>query len=168
MHNFQPFDATTLDINPFRIFEKDWGVLTAMAGGKVNAMTVSWGGMGVIWGKKVATIYVRESRYTKELIDKSDVFSITFFDEKYRSMLKYLGAASGRDENKIKTAGMKVNLHKEIPFIDEGNFAIVCKKMAAVPMPKETFTDASIDEQFYADGDYHTMYIGEIVEFLAR
>ncbi len=168
MHSFQPLDPDALEINPFKMFEKDWALLTAMADGKVNTMTVAWGGIGIMWGKKVVNIYVRESRYTKELIDKSQVFSLTFFDEKYRSALKYLGTASGRDEDKIKTAGMKVNLHKEIPFIDEGNFAIVCKKLAKVPMPKETFEDGSIDATFYADHDYHTMYIGEIQEVLAR
>ena len=168
MHSFQPFDVTQLDINPFTLISEDWGVLTAMADGKCNSMTISWGGMGVLWGKNVVTVYVRESRFTKELLDKSDSFSITFLKENQRNLLKYLGSVSGRDEDKYKTAKVKINLHNGVPFLDEGYFAVIAKKLAAYPMPKDGFIAPDIDSEWYPNDDYHTMYIGEITEFMAR
>ena len=167
MHQFQPFGVENLDVNTFKIIG-DGGVLTTMADGKCNSMTVSWGGMGVLWGKNVVTVYVRESRFTKEIIDKSDSFSLTFLDKSDKNLLKYLGAVSGRDEDKYKNAKIKINLHKGVPFLDAGRFVIVCKKLASYPLGKEGFVDEAIDSEYYKDGDYHTMYIGEVTEFLAR
>ncbi len=168
MHTFQPYPIDTVEINPFELVGKRWGAVTAEKDGKANAMTVSWGGMGCLWNKNVATVYIRESRYTKEFLDGSDIFSVTFFEEKYRSSLKYLGAVSGRDEDKIKNARLNVNYYRGIPFIDEGNFVLILRKIATVPMDESVFYDPNIKKNFYADGDMHTQYIGEVLELLAR
>lgn len=143
-------------------------LITAKHNDKINAMTASWGGVGVLWGKNTTFIFVRDSRYTKELIDESDYFSLTFFDNSYKSAMKYFGMVSGRKEDKIKTANMNVNYYEEIPFIDEGNFVICCRKMSATPILPEQFLDHEIEEKWYADGDLHTMYVGEILQILAR
>lgn len=143
-------------------------LITAKHDDKINAMTASWGGVGVLWGKNTTFIFVRDSRYTKELIDESDYFSLTFFDNSYKSAMKYFGMVSGRKEDKIKTANMNVNYYEEIPFIDEGNFVICCRKMSATPILPEQFLDHEIEEKWYADGDLHTMYVGEILQILAR
>lgn len=52
MHTFQPYPIDMLELNPFTRIGKDWAVLTAGNKEKLNAMTVSWGGLGVLWGKK--------------------------------------------------------------------------------------------------------------------
>jgi hypothetical protein len=39
-----------------------WMLITAGRDGRYNTMTASWGGMGVLWGRNVATIYVRPQR----------------------------------------------------------------------------------------------------------
>lgn len=168
MHTFQPYPIQTIEINPFTLIGKNWGAISAEKDGKFNTMTASWGGLGVLWGKNVATIYVRDSRYTKEFIDASDYFSITFFDNKYHSSLKYLGMVSGRDEDKLAGARLHINHHMDVPFIDEGNFVIICKKMAQQKMTSDIFCDPNIDSTFHKDKDYHTMYIGEIIDLLAR
>ncbi|MBP5305227.1 MAG: flavin reductase family protein, partial [Lachnospiraceae bacterium] len=53
---------------------------------KANAMTAGWGGMGVIWGKNVVFVFVRESRYTRELMDKYDTFSVNFLGDNKKSI----------------------------------------------------------------------------------
>ncbi len=83
-------------------------------------MTASWGGVGVLWGKNTAFIFVRDSRYTKELIDKGSYFSLTFFESSYKSALKYFGMVSGRTEDKIRNAKMNVGYFEEIPYITAG------------------------------------------------
>lgn len=168
MHTFQPYPIDLIEFDPFTKIGKDWMLITAGNKDKINAMTASWGGVGVLWGKNTAFIFVRDSRYTKELIDQSDHFSLTFFDSSYKSALKYFGMVTGRKEDKIKTAKMNVNYYEDIPFIDEGNFVICCRKMSATPILPEHFLDSEIQEKWYADGDLHTMYVGEILQILAR
>ncbi len=168
MHTFQPYPIDLIEFDPFTKIGNDWMLITAKHDDKINAMTASWGGVGVLWGKNTTFIFVRDSRYTKELIDESDYFSLTFFDNSYKSAMKYFGMVSGRKEDKIKTANMNVNYYEEIPFIDEGNFVICCRKMSATPILPEQFLDHEIEEKWYADGDLHTMYVGEILQILAR
>ncbi len=173
MHVFQPIDANDLEINPFELYGKHWGAVTAMNGKKVNAMTIAWGGMGVLWGVNTATIYVRQTRYTKEFLDASDTFSISFFNDTYKGALKYLGQVSGRDEDKIKNARLHVNLQDETPFIDEANFVLICKKLYCLDLPTDHFTEGGdgMAEKFYSDedaGNIHTMYIGQILTMMAR
>ena len=43
-------------------------LLTTAADGKVNTMTIGWGTIGVDWSRPVFIAYVRESRYTKEML----------------------------------------------------------------------------------------------------
>ncbi len=168
MHTFQPYPIDLLDINPFTKIGKEWALLTAGTKSKCNTMTVSWGGVGVIWNKNVVYVFVRESRYTKEFMDNGEFFSLSFFDQKYRSALSYCGAASGRDENKFEKAGLTPAVRHSIPYPDEANLVFLCHKMAAVPMGEDTLLDKSIMPKFYGDADMHTMYVGEIIEVMAR
>ena len=168
MHSFQPYPIDLLEMNPFTKIGKEWMLITAGDEQKANTMTASWGGIGVLWGKNVVYIFVRETRYTKEFIDKGDTFSLTFLDESYKSALKYMGAVSGRDENKIDNAKMHVDYCQHTPYIDEGNFVLICKKMSATSITPDQFIDPEIKDKWYADNNLHTMYIGEIVEVLAR
>lgn len=152
--------------NAFDKIGKQWMLITAADGEKVNAMTASWGGIGVIWGKNVAYIFVRESRYTKEFIDKSDKLSLGFFGEDKKQMLGYMGKVSGRDEDKIEKAGLTVEMKDGIPVFKEAEETLLCRKMYAGPISKECFIDSEIDEKWYADKDYHTMYIVEILDIV--
>ncbi len=64
-------------------------------------------------------------------------------------------------------AGLTWNYKHSIPFIDEGDFILLCNKMAAMKITKDSFLLPEI-EKWYQDGDMHTMYVGEIIEVLAR
>ncbi len=102
-------------------------------------MTVSWGGVGVLWGKNVAFIFVRDSRYTKEFIDANEFFSITFLSGQYRDALNYCGSHSGRDEDKFAAAGLTLATRHNIPYLDEGNFVLLCEKMSATRITEDSF-----------------------------
>lgn len=168
MHNFQKVNFDQMEINPFKLIGKDWMLVTAGNEEKANTMTASWGGVGVMWGKNVVYVFIRESRFTKEFIDREGTFSLSFPEEKYRKEMKFLGAVSGRDEDKIKEAGVHVGYYEGVPYIDEGNMVMICRVMSQTPIKKEEFIDASIDGTWYASGDYHKMYIAEITDILAR
>lgn len=168
MHTFQPYPIDVLEMNPFTKIGKEWALVTAGNKSKCNTMTVSWGGVGVLWGKNVVYIFIRDSRYTKEFIDNGDFFSISFLDNAYRDALNYCGAHSGRDVDKFEEAGLTPAFRHSIPYPDEANFVILCKKMATVPITEDSFVDPSISKKWYADGDMHTMYVGEIIDMMAR
>ena len=87
MHTFQPIPVDMLDMNPFTKIGKEWALLTAGNKQESNTMTISWGGVGVLWGKNVVYVFVRDSRYTKELIDAGDFFSLTFVSDQMREIL---------------------------------------------------------------------------------
>ena len=148
----------------FERIGKQWMLITACDGDKVNAMTASWGGLGVMWVKNVAYIFVRESRYTKEFIDKSDTLSLAFFGEDKKQMMGYMGKVSGRDEDKIAAAGLTVTMKNGIPVFEEASQTLLCRKMYAGPISPEHFCDSEIDSKWYADKNYHTMYIVEILD----
>lgn len=168
MHSFQPLPAETIEFDPFTSIGKDWALVSAERDGKVNTMTIAWGGVGVLWNRNVAMVFIRDSRYTKEFIDHADGFSVTFFSGKEKNALQYLGRVSGRTEDKIKNTGFTVDYADGIPYIDEGNFVLVCRKIAVTRLEDDSFLDPEIKTQFYKDEDYHNLYIGEIVEFLGR
>ncbi|MBR1741224.1 MAG: flavin reductase [Lachnospiraceae bacterium] len=168
MHSFQPFDFEQLEINPFQMIGKDWMLVTAGNEEKANTMTASWGGMGVMWGKNVVFVFIRESRYTKEFIEREQKFSLSFPDGKYRREMKFLGAVSGRTEDKISEAGVHLGYMDGVPYIDEGRMIFVCQCLSKTEIKEEDYLDDSIGRSFYADGDYHTMYIAEILGMYAR
>lgn len=168
MHTFQPYPIDLMEMNPFTKIGKEWMLITAGDEKKANTMTASWGGVGVLWGKNVVYIFVRDTRYTKEFIDNGETFSLTFLDSSNKGALKYLGAVSGRDENKIENARMHLDYCKDTPYIDEGNLVFICRKLSATKMTPDQFIDSSIESSWYADGNLHTMYVGEILEVLAR
>lgn len=169
MHTFQPYPVDLVEFNPFNQIGKNWALISAGNKADYNTMTVSWGGLGVIWNKNVAYIFIRESRHTKHLIDEGDFFTVAFMDEKYREAMNYCGSHSGRDTaDKFSDSGLTAAFKFGIPYPDEANFVILCRKMAAVPIDKDSFIDSDIEPKFYPEGDFHTMYIGEVIEIMAR
>ncbi len=150
----------------FRMIGKDWMLVAAQKDGKVNAMTASWGGFGVMWGKNVAFVVIRPQRYTKEFVDAAETFSLSFLKDSYRSELNYFGTVSGRDEDKIQKAGFRVAHQGATPFFEEAETVIVCKKLFAQPYDPSCFIDGSVDAQWYPQKDYHTLYVAEVQEIL--
>ena len=169
MHTFQPYPIDMLNMNPFTKIGKEWALISAGDKNKCNTMAVSWGGVGVLWGKNVVYIFIRDSRYTKEFIDNGEFFSMSFFNEKYRDALSYCGKESGRNvDDKFKGAGLTPAFRHNIPYPDEANLVLLCRKMAAVPITEDTFVDPQIMPKWYSDNDMHVMYVGEIIEAVAR
>ena len=168
-HSFQDMSIDYFECNPFNTIGQDWFAIMAGDENGSNAMTAGWGGMGVMWGKNVFFVVVRRSRYTHEFLDKHDRFSITFFpDKKGRMLLKYLGSVSGRDEDKVKNSRTTIDYDDGVPFLDEGKIVFICKKMYRGAIDPEDFLDSAIDAEWYKDGDYHDLYIGEVEKFMAR
>lgn len=154
--------------NSFNLIGNDWLLLTAEKEGKVNTMTASWGGLGILWNKKVAYIFIRPQRYTKEFVDSADRLSISVLPNDYRKELGYLGRVSGRDEDKISKANLTVKEYEDVPYFEEARLTMICKKLYAQELKEECFIDKEIIDKCYPQKDYHTMYVVEIEKILEK
>ena len=154
--------------NAFEMIGKDWLLITAEKDGKVNTMTASWGGVGVLWNKKVAYIFIRPQRYTKEFVDFSDRLSVCVLPNSYRKELAYLGNVSGKDEDKISNANLKVQKYEDVPYFDEARLTLICRKLYAQDLKEECFIEKDIIDKWYPEKDYHTMYVVEIENILSE
>jgi len=146
-------------------------LLTTKAGDTVNTMTIGWGKLGIEWNRPVFIAYVRETRYTKQLLEESGAFTVNIpYGDFDSSVLGYCGSKSGRDTDKIRDMGFTLvdSDNIQVPGIQELPLTLECRviyqqkqDLASLPQP--------VIDRFYPvlneDGfqDYHIAYYGEIV-----
>lgn len=151
--------------NIFDQYDKKWALLTAGDKDKFNTMTISWGGLGTLWNKPVATVYVRTSRYTNEFMKDNDYFTVSFYPEECKKVLGVLGSKSGRDMDKIHESGLTPKEVENGVTFAEAEVTLVCKKMICQRLEPTNMTP-EIAKQFYENEAEHDMYVGEVVAIL--
>lgn len=161
--SFTKINIDKQSFNPFDLIGKQWMLISAGTEEKWNTMTASWGGVGVIWGKPSATCYIRHSRYTKEFVDNSEYFTLSFLRDGYRDALSVLGSKSGRDMDKMHDSGLTPTFVDDQPTFAEAELVLVCRKRCKSEIAPEDILQQETLDKWYGDKDYHTMYIGEIV-----
>ncbi|MDR1927271.1 MAG: flavin reductase [Oscillospiraceae bacterium] len=162
---FERINIRDIKESPVKRIADDWALLSAGTAEQWNAMTVSWGGIGEIWGFDAAFVFVRPQRYTKEFIDASPYFTLSFFGERKgaaQEILSLCGKKSGRDCDKMAEAGLTPQCEGAAVWPKEAELALICRKAAAQVLDPKGFIDARIAGN-YSDRDYHTMYVGEIL-----
>lgn len=159
---FVEIDPKDLQFNPFEMIGDDWMLVTAGNDSAFNTMTASWGQLGVLWGRSVATCYIRPQRYTKELVDQSNDFTLSFFGEEQRHALEVCGNTSGRDSDKVLACGLTpIQVDGSMSF-EEAQLVIVCHKLYAQQLEKDCFVVPEVFDEAYPKNDLHTMYVGSI------
>ncbi len=144
-----------------------WALVSAGNELSWNTMTVSWGALGELWGKDVAFVFIRPQRYTYEFFEREELFTVSFFAEEHREILKICGAKSGRDCNKAQLTGLKAEFSQGAPCFEQAQYTLVCRKVAAQDLDPAGFIDENIEKN-YANKDYHRMYVGEILKVLKK
>lgn len=153
----------------FERIDKGWMLITAGTEEKCNTMTASWGGLGVLWSRNVATIYVRPERYTYEFVEREDFFTLSFLGDEYRDVLAKCGSVSGRDINKIEECSLTVKKSEAGGiYFDQAELVLVCKKNYYQDLDLSHVMGLDPGNYYGARGGVHRMYIGEIVETLVR
>lgn len=145
-------------------------LLTTKAHGQVNTMVIGWGTLGVEWGKHIFTVFVRESRLTKQLLDENPEFTINVpLAAMDPEVLRVCGRESGRDVDKIKKLGLTLEapLTGSVPGIRELPLTLECKVIYRQDQDPAAIAPEN-DQRYYAkgtsnEGDYHTAYYGQVM-----
>ena len=163
----------------FDLFHKQWALVTTGNMECFNSCTVGWGSLGTLWtrpGKSgaVITVYLYPTRYTCELLKSNELFTVSFFPEKYRKNLWYMGSHSGRDVDKPSATGLTpVQIGESVTY-EEANLTFLCKKIYQHQMAKDDII-SEVQEYYKADpktyppdghGEWqtHWLFIGEVLE----
>lgn len=164
-------ERTSIDVKDFttriaHLFDNEWLLLTSgdYSAGKFNAMTISWGSMGFIWGRPFTQVVVRPSRHTFGFINQYDTFTLCAFGAEYKKALGLLGSKSGRDGDKIAESGLtpQAAVVAAAPAYAQAKLVIECRKLYWQDMDPSHFLLPEIDEN-YGGTDYHRIFFGEIL-----
>ena len=131
--------------------------------GRVNAMTASWGAMGVLWNKNICICFVRPQRHTYSLLENENRFSIAFLGGERRDAVALCGRESGRDCDKLEKCGFTVGELDGVSVINEAHTLLICKKLYEDDLKEGCFLDKALLSN-YAALDYHRFYVCEIEE----
>ena len=156
--------------SPFERIGKGWMLITAGNAGDWNTMTASWGGLGVLWGRDVAFIFIRPCRLSFDFVNAASLFSLSFFYESHRKALNICGEKSGRDIDKASVTGLTPILFEDSGAVGfkEAREIMICRKLYTHDLNPAGFLDAPAIEIHYPLKDYHRMYIGEITGLKTR
>lgn len=166
---FRSIKPEELRDNPFSMIGDDWMLITGVKpDGSFNPMTASWGGLGVLWHKPVCTVYIRPQRFTHEFAEEGNHISLTFFPPERKDTLAYCGRASGRNVDKVKECGLTPVRKNGHVYYEEARLVLLCRKLYVDSIKPGGFLETEPREHYYPENDYHTVYICEIEEVLAK
>ena len=163
MEGFRKISPEELEGNFIKKISKEWMLITAGNKDKFNMMTASWGGIGVLYNKPVAICFINPARYTYQIMESGDTYTLTFYPEQYRNALQYCGTKSGRDEDKVKGSGLvPVEVETGAMAFEQANIIIECRKLVSQSMSLDAINNPE-ERNKRATSAMHKMYIGEIV-----
>jgi flavin reductase (DIM6/NTAB) family NADH-FMN oxidoreductase RutF len=99
---FRQISPEEIRDNVFTLVGKVFPVITAGKEDHYNSMTASGGGLGLLLKKLTTWCIIREDRYTLELIQKEQTYTLAYFPNEYKEQVLFLGSKSGRNSEKMK------------------------------------------------------------------
>ncbi len=163
LQGFKQLDPKQIPGNIIKMLTDDWMLVTAGNDSRFNMMTASWGGLGNLYDKPVAFCFINPSRYTYQLMETGDTYTLSFYTEAYRDALKYCGSTSGKNSDKIKGSGLTpITTPSGAKSFSEAWLIIECKKLVSQQLTWESVKDEKIREE-WSKSQFHKMYIGEIL-----
>ncbi len=166
---FKEIDIEDYEMKPFDLIKNDWLVLSSGNDELgYNSMTINWGHVGSIWGKKTGRdtflVYVRPQRYTHDLIEKTGKFTVSRLKPEFKKAHGVFGGKSGHNEDKVNASGLKPIIENESLYYEEANLVFDCEVIYKQDLKEENFVVKYIIEENYPNKDFHTMYVGKIIK----
>lgn len=158
-------DIKTLSANAVELIGKQWMLISAGTPDHFNCMTASWGGLGFLWNRPVAFVFVRPNRHTRAFIDSNPALTLSFMPEKYRQDLIFCGRHSGRDVDKMAETSLEpIATAEGSVAMQDADVVLHCRKMFRTSLQQADFIDWSeVCPSCYAeDNPLHILYICEI------
>lgn len=160
----KPIDIKTFEANAIKLIGEDWMLVCSGTQDNCNMMTASWGTLGVLWNKPVATIFVRPQRHTATYLENNDCFTLNFLHPQFKDILNFCGSRSGRDCNKARETGLvTIAGVSNTCYFEQSKLVLTCRKLYFNDIDPKNFIDKDINKNYPAK-DYHRMYVAEIVE----
>lgn len=142
------------------------GLLLATSGadGKPNVMTIGWGTIGSIWSRPVFLVLVRPSRYSYTRLEEAGDFTVNVPPRELAEAVAHCGTVSGRDHDKFLEKRLTPASSRQVraPIIQECVVHYECRTLHRNDLVPDALAQA-VQDEFYAQGDYHRVYFGEIV-----
>ncbi|MDO5317704.1 MAG: flavin reductase [bacterium] len=158
--------------NAFNLIGQQWMLVAAGSKDKFNMMTASWGGIGWLWNKPVAFLFIRPERYTHEFIERENRLTLSFYDETHRAKLQFCGKNSGRTVDKVKATGLEpVALESGTVTFEQARLTLDCRRLFKTSMTEADFLDKSLLSKWYGNqpgGSLHDVYVVEIESVYAK
>jgi flavin reductase (DIM6/NTAB) family NADH-FMN oxidoreductase RutF len=153
--------------NVFTLVGKVFPVITAGKEDNYNSMTASGGGLGMLFKKPTAWCILQANRYTLEIIQKEQTYTMSYFLDEYREQILFLGSKSGRDSEKMKEVELTgVQTPSGDMSFKEARLIIECKLTElTTPNPNDFYTQEAkdfINEAYKEANDYRKYVFGEI------
>ncbi len=170
MNGFTEIKAKDLDENAIKLVGDTWMLVTAgsLNDGEAkpwNTMTASWGGLGYLWNKPVAFVFVRKERYTFDFTEKNDTMTLSFFNDDYKKVLSFCGTKSGREYDKAKETGLTpIETESKSVAFEQAKIVLECKKLYADMLKEDSFLDKTALDKWYKEEGMHRVYICEITK----
>ena len=137
---------------------------TTSADGKPYVMTIGWGTMGSIWSRPVFIVLVRPSRHSYSRLEQVSDFTVNVPPRELAGAVSHCGNVSGRDHDKFQEMHLTTVPGREVrsPIVNECVVHYECRTLHRNDVVPDALVEA-VREEFYASGDFHRVYFGEIV-----
>jgi len=153
-------------------------LLTSEAEDCTNAMTIGWGTLGIEWRVPIFAVYIREGRFTRELIDRTGEFTVCVprgeVSPQVKKALAICGSKSGRNTDKIAESKLTIVEAEAVrsPAIKELPLTLECRvvfqevqSVKKISSKFAKFYPEGVDSSHAgANADPHVAYYGEILK----
>lgn len=162
----------SIGLHPLPFPAPVWVVGTYDRDGRPDMMTAAWAGV-CCSDPPCVSVSVRPSRHTYDNIILQKCFTVNLPPSKYVDETDYFGLISGRDQDKVKVAGLTSARGRFVnaPVIDEFPLVMECRLTEQVQIGSHTefigeILDIRIDESYLGpDGEVEAEKTGFFVLF---
>lgn len=170
---FKSVEPFELSDNIFKLFGRDFVVITSGDKENYNSMTAGYGGWGILFDEPSTWTFLRANRYTLEYIRENKTYTMSNFGEEYKDQVIYFGSSSGRDSEKMKNHQLTaVETPSGNMTYKEASLVVECELTEITTVqPDDLYTEKGRD--FILDGyneakDYHKLVFGKITNVWVR
>lgn len=170
---FKQISPEEISGDVFTLVGKVFPVITAGKEEHYNSMTASGGGLGVLFKKPTTWCILQSKRYTLELIEKEQTYTLSYFPDEYKAQVIFLGSKSGRNSGKMKEVELaSIQTPSGAMSFKEARLIIECNLTQITSAnPGDFYSQEAKDylNEAYKDANEYRKYVfGEITHIWAK